>query len=131
MRVTVGTVVLPSPEWGDSKKAAHKSFQYFSMSFAAYSYSYATLDTILDYRFENIQVILAKELQDFLRRNHDDRFTIVDHNSVSWSVLSMSDPYNITVGARRCEINPSTASVTYGGETERTSVQLQFRGQEI
>jgi hypothetical protein len=113
------TVLLPSPEWGDSVEVASSLTTIRAMDGTLYTYSKQREGRKrLQYSFV-ISRAKALELRAFVKVYYRTAMRITDHNDDVWEAYLQSNPFN--------EAGQSKALDFPGGETMTVSLEFEER----
>jgi hypothetical protein len=117
------SVVLPSPDWQNSRSAIGSVRLHQSMDInTVYSYKKESVLKHLTYTISNIAYYLAFALQTFIIDHIADEITLTDQDGTIWTGRLLTDPISIVTEKPTCEIDRTTFT------QEGTTITIDFEG---
>jgi hypothetical protein len=112
------TVILPSPEWGDTENLVSGMTLRRSMNGETYTYVKSNDDRVLKYLF-TLPRMKALELEQFAKSYTASEMKMSNWKGEIWKVRLLTNPLDFTLNAR------------YAPVGDRTDVNMEFQGVKI
>ena len=96
----IGSVVLPNPEWGDSRSRVMDMKVHRMMDNTVYTYVRKSTEYRLSFTIPNVKHHVFVTLKAYLLANMGSTIVLIDQDSVSWTGYIVTNPNSITFDKR-------------------------------